>query len=85
MRAQSDDTELRAEIVQVDLLRKATVARRAAIAFSLSETTITLARRAIRVQNTNLTDRAVLLRFVAIHYGPELAERIDLDLRRRAR
>lgn len=85
MRAQSDDTDLRAEMVQIDLLRKATVSRRAAIAFSLSETAIGLARRAIRLQDTNQTDREVLLRFVAIHYGPELAERIDLDLLRRSR
>jgi hypothetical protein len=72
-------------MVQIDLLRKATVARRAAIAFSLSETAIGLARRAIRLQNANQTDRDVLLRFVAIHYGPELAEQIDLELRRRSR
>ena len=85
MRAQSGDTDLCAEIVQIDLLRKATVARRVAIAFSLSETAISLARRAIRLQNSNLTDRDILLRFVAIHYGPELAERIDLDLQRRSR
>lgn len=85
MRAQSSDTDLYAEKVQIDLLRKATVAQRTAIAFSLSETAISLARRAIRRQNLNLTERDMLLRFVAIHYGPELAKRIDLDLQRRSR
>ena len=83
MRAQSEDTILRAEMAQIDLLRRTTVARRASIAFSLSETVIGLARKAIRRQNANLTDREVLLRFVAIHYGPELAERLDMDLRQR--
>jgi hypothetical protein len=85
MRAQSNDTDLQAEMVQIELLRKATVARRASIAFSLSETAIGLARRAIRRQNSNLTDRDVLLRFAAIHSGQELAEKIDQDLRRRSR
>jgi hypothetical protein len=83
MRAQSEDTDLRSERVQIDLLRKATVTRRAAIALSLSETVIGLARRAIRRQNPYLSDDEVLLRFVAIHYGPELAEKLAMDLRRR--
>lgn len=83
MRAQSGDTDLQAERVQIDLLRKATVTRRAAIALSLSETVIELARRAIRRQNPNLSDDEVLLRFAAIHYGPDLAERLAMDLRRR--
>jgi hypothetical protein len=84
MRAQSEDTDLHAERVQHDLLRKATIARRAAIAFSLSETMIRLARRAIRRQNPNLSNQEVLLLFVAIHYGPELAEELEMDLRRRS-
>jgi hypothetical protein len=85
MRAQSEDTDVQAERVQIDLLRKASVARRTFIAFSLSETAINLARKAIRLQDAALTDRDVLLRFVAIHYGLELAERVDKDLRRRSR
>jgi hypothetical protein len=85
MRAQLNDTDLQAEMAQIDLLRKATVARRSSIAFSLSETAIGLARRAIRRQNSNLTDRGVLLRFAAIHYGQELADKIDRDLQRRSK
>jgi hypothetical protein len=83
MRAQSEDTNQQAEMVQIGLLRSSTVARRLSMAFSLSETAIGLARRAIRLQNANLTDRDVLLRFVAIHYGPGWAETIakDLELR----
>jgi hypothetical protein len=85
MRAQAEDTDLRAERVQVDLLRKATVARRLSMALSLSETVICLARRAIRLQNAMISNRDVLLRFVAVHYGSGLAESIDEDLRRRSR
>jgi len=84
MRAQSEDTDLKAESMQVELLRSATVARRTAIAFSLSETMIELARRAIRRANPHFSEREVLLRFVALHYHPELAERLDVDLRRRS-
>ena len=83
MRTQSADTDLQAESVQLDLLRKATVARRAAIAISFSQTMIELACRAIRRQDPDLSDHEVLLRFVAIHYGPELAEGLLRDLARR--
>ncbi len=73
---QSADTDPQAERVQLELLRAATVARRVALAFSLSETVIGLARRAIRRQSPDLTDENVSLRFVEIHYGYELAERL---------
>jgi hypothetical protein len=46
MRTQSEDTALGAECAQVSLLREATVARRMAIAVSLSQTIIGLARAA---------------------------------------
>ncbi len=85
MRTQSADTELQAEAVQLELLRKATVARRAAIAISLSETVVKLACRAIRRQNSNLTDQEVLLRFVAVHYGSELAGRVRVALEQRSK
>jgi hypothetical protein len=85
VRAQSKDTDLQAEMTQVDLPRNATPARRASIALSLSETAIGLARRAIRLQNADFSERDLLLRFVAIHYGPELAESVDRELRRRSR
>jgi hypothetical protein len=85
MRTQSADTELHAEGVQLELLRKATVARRASMAISLSETVVGLARSAIRRQNPHLSDQDVLLRFVAIHYGPDLAERLRIALARRSK
>jgi hypothetical protein len=83
MRTQSQDTDPRAEEIQIELLRKATVARRLSLAFSLSQTVIRMAQRAIRRQNADLSDQDILLRFVAIHYGQDLAERLDIDLRRR--
>ncbi len=83
MRPQSKDTDLHAEKVQLDLLRKATVARRMALTFSLSEAVIGLARKAIRRANPHLSDQDVMLRFVALHYGPELCERLQMEMRRR--
>jgi hypothetical protein len=85
MKTQSEDTDLQVERMQIDLLRKSTVSRRISIAMSLSETVIDLARRAIRLQNKDLADRDILLRFVAIHYGPGLANGVEKELRRRAR
>lgn len=84
MQAQSRDTDLESERVQIDLLRKATIARRSAIAFSLSETAIGLARNAIRLQSPEISDRDVSLRFAAVHYGTELAERIRRYLQRKS-
>ena len=83
MRTQSEDTDLQAERVQLDLLRRATVAKRATTALSLSQTVVELARKAIRRQNPELSKQEVLLRFVAVHYGPELAGRLAAGLERR--
>jgi hypothetical protein len=84
MRPQSEDTDLRAEMVQIDLLRKSTISQRVSMALSLSETVIRLARKAICLQNPHLGDRDALLCFVAIHYGPGLAKSITNNLERRS-
>jgi hypothetical protein len=78
MRTQSEDTDLQAERVQLDLLRRATVARRATTALSLSQTVVELARKAIRRQNPELSKQGV-----AVHYGSELAGRLAAGLDRR--
>jgi predicted RNA-binding Zn ribbon-like protein len=83
MCARSPDTDSKSESIQVGLLQQATIERRAAIAISLSETVIRLARRAIRQQNPRLDDREALLLFVSIHYGSELAEDLRRDLEKR--
>lgn len=85
MRAPSQGSDLRAESVQLALLRRAGVARRLAAAFSLSRTVFGLARAAIRRRYPDLGDREVLLRFVELHYGGELAGRLRRDLERRSR
>ena len=72
-------------MVQLALLRKATVARRLSMAFSLSQSVIGMARAAIRRQHPDLGDRGLLLCCVELHYGTRLAEGLRKDLARRMR
>lgn len=77
------DTTLEAEQVQVALMRAVPIARRLRLAFGLSATAISLAKRAIaRAHPTASKDELDLL-FVEVHYGPDLARQLRLDLERR--
>lgn len=73
-----------ADRVQLELLREAGTARRAALARSLSESVITLARAAIARRSPGQSELEVNLRFVDLHYGRELGERVRRYLERRA-
>lgn len=70
------DTHPVAERIQVELLRRAGVARRAVLARSLSQSVILLARRAIQRARPGADEQEVLLVFVAVHYGRQLADRL---------
>ncbi len=85
MRARSADTDPDAERVQIELLRRAGPARRAAMALDLSAMVIDMARRAIRRNMPGASEEEVGVRFVELHYGSELAAdlRRFLDARRR--
>ena len=73
MKARSADTDPETERVHIELLRRAGVGRRAQMALSLSAQVIGLAHLAIR-RSAGVTDPVeVGLRFVELHYGPELA------------
>lgn len=74
-----------ARSVQLDLFRKASVARRFALARSLSTTTMALSRLAIRRRHPDWSERDVLLEFARVHYGPDLADRVRAYLARRSR
>ena len=76
------DTDPRVERVQIELLRKATVAQRFGLARSLSQSVIELARRAIRRRGAHEDVRLV---FIEQHYGAELAERVAVELARRCK
>ncbi len=75
------DTHPAAEKVQISMLRKASVAKRASLTISLSETVIRLARRAISRANPGLSEEEVNLIFVANNYGSDLANRLSKYLK----
>ena len=80
----SSDTDPAAERVQIDLLRRASVARRAMLARSLSCTVLQLTRRAVEERYPTASPDEQSVRLVEICYGKELAEglRRDLEARR---
>ena len=81
--ARSVDTTAEAEQQQVALLRAASVSRRLHLAFGLSATVIGAARRALTRADPNGSSRDHALRFVALHYGQQLADDLRVDLDRR--
>ena len=66
-----------AEWKQIELLRAATPARRAALARSLTSHTLGLARRAIREANPGADPDELRVRYVAAVYGRELATKLQ--------
>jgi hypothetical protein len=74
MRTQSPDTSPEAERVQIELLRKATPARRFHLARSLSQTMIQVSRATIRSLHPEMGEEELKILFVEIYYGKELAE-----------
>ena len=78
------DTSADAERVQVDLLRVAPVGRRLRLAWSLSARAMGAARRGIARACPELDATERDLRFVAIHYGRDLADAVRAELARRA-
>jgi hypothetical protein len=83
MKTQSIDTHPQAEAVQIALLRQASMAKRAWLLRSLSQTVIRLSRRAIRKVNPQLTEPELNVLFVRHCYGDELADRLQQYLMRR--
>ena len=73
MKTRSRDTHPDIERVQIDLLRKAGIARRATLMRSISGTVMSLARRAIREANPDASEEELAIIFAEVHYGPELA------------
>ena len=71
-----NDTHPSAARVQIELLRKAGTTKRAALALSLSHSVIAMSRRALRERMPGASVRDVLLRWVSLHYGHDLAERV---------
>jgi hypothetical protein len=72
-----NDTSPEADAIQIKMLQKASTVRRFTRARSLSSTVIQLSRRAIKRNRPGISDRAVKLEFISLHYGKALAEQVD--------
>ena len=73
MMRQSLDTSYEAEKKQIELICKSSIAKRISLVRSLSETTLSLSRRAIKKSRPELNEREVDFVFVSYHYGENLA------------
>ena len=70
------DTHPDAEAVQLELLRRATVAERFNKVRELTRIAVYHARRAIARAHPDCTERELDLIFVETHYGRDLADRL---------
>lgn len=78
----SADTDEASEEVQIGLLRRASIGRRIALAFSLTRTVVELARRSLARLDPDASETEIGLRFVALNYGEELARGLRQRLSR---
>ena len=67
------DTHPEAERVQIELLRRMSVAQRIASMRSMTTMAIRLSRRAIAEAEPELTPEELDVRWVEVHYGSQLA------------
>jgi hypothetical protein len=75
-----NDTDPETERVHLELLRRASPGRRIRLALSLSRTVMGLSRGGLARRLPELSPEEVGLRFVALHYGADLAEELRADL-----
>lgn len=71
-----DDTHPSIRRAQVALLRQMTPGQRVAIAEELTAVTVRLSRDAIRAQMPDAPESQVLLRWIELVYGKDLAVRV---------
>ena len=83
MRTQSPDTSPEMERVQIEMLRKMSIAERFAMMESWSHFIREVAKQGIRRDNPSASEEEVALMLVARLYGQPLAERIGAELARR--
>lgn len=80
MKTLSRDTHPKAEEVLIGLIRKASVAKRISRMHSLTRTILRLSKRAIAKAHPGLSEQELNMLFVKIHYGEELANRLQTYL-----
>ncbi|MCC6127134.1 MAG: hypothetical protein IT426_19405 [Pirellulales bacterium] len=70
------DTNPDAEKVQLDLIRKASVAKRISLMRSFTSFVINLSRQGIAQANPGMNEREIELRWAELHYGKRLAAEV---------
>ncbi len=83
MRTQSMDTSPEAERVQIELLRKASPAKRFGLVRSLSQSLIQASRQTIKQVHPEISQEELDLLYIELYYGKDLATRVRADLERR--
>ena len=71
------DTSPEAEKVQIELIRRCSVAERFAKVRSLTARTFGLSKRAIARANPDLSPQELQIKFIELHYGKNLADRVE--------
>lgn len=84
MKSLSRDTHPDAEIVQLELLRSAGIAKRLALVLSLSQTVMSMSRAAIARAHPGISDVEVREMFVGLCYGQDLAHRVHKYMEQRS-
>jgi hypothetical protein len=74
------DTDPETARVHRELLRRASPARRIQLALSLSQSVISLSRDGLARRFPEESPEEIGLRWVALHYGPDLADQVRTDL-----
>src|SRR6266567_6742920 len=85
MRTQSEDTSPEMERVQIELIRKASIAKRFAIMQAWSQLLIEANKQRIHKDHPDASEEEISLIFVARHYGQALADGLRADMARRQR
>ena len=83
MRTQSTDTHAKTEAALIALLRKAKPPQKFAQIRSLSQTTLSLSRRAISRKNNTLSEDELNTLFIEYHYGRDMADRFQSYMKKR--
>ena len=68
------DTSQEVSDFQIALLQSKTTSHRLALTLTLSETTTSLSKKAIRRANPEISENELRCRFVELHYGKSLAD-----------
>ncbi len=79
------DTDVKMAAKQIELLRAAGPARRAAIAAAMTNAVIRTSRRAIQRMHPDWSELEVNLFWVEVHYGRGLADRVRAYLANRVK